>query len=300
MRTFYLLLLSLLAHANKGQELLVLGTAQDAGKPQIACKKACCSEGSVEGKVVSIALLDTIEKRYVLLEIGPDITAQLQMIPAEYPALPHYAGLSHAHIGHYTGLMYFGREACNAQQIPLICGPRMDTFLRENGPWSQLVKLGNIDPKPVSPKGISTNQLPEDWPFKIQVFTVPHRDEFSETLGYLISGPKKKALFIPDIDKWEKWDYRLEEMLVKVDYAFLDATFFDGDELPGRNMSEIPHPFVVETMELLRSLPLAERSTIHFIHLNHSNPLWNENSDAHLATRKSGFLIAKEGQTLKL
>lgn len=294
----YLLLCSLLALGLDAQELLILGTAQDAGKPQIGCEKACCAEGSVEGKVVSIAILDTLSKRYVLLEVSPDVTEQLQMIPPEYPPLPDYAAVSHAHIGHYTGLMYFGREACNAQQIPLICGARMDSFLRTNGPWSQLVKLGNIDPKPVSPEGISANQLPEDWPFEIQVFTVPHRDEFSETLGYLISGPQKKVLFIPDIDKWEKWSYQLEDMLALVDYAFIDATFYDGDELPGRDMNEIPHPFVVETINRLgmRNGP----PQIHFIHLNHSNPLWNKDSKARATLFQMGYWVAQEGQRIKL
>lgn len=293
-----LLLFCLMAFGAKAQELLILGTAQDAGKPQIGCEKACCAVGSVEGKVVSIALLDTLSKRYVLLEVSPDVTAQLQMIPPDYPPLPDYAAVSHAHIGHYTGLMYFGREACNAKGIPLICGARMDGFLRENGPWSQLIKLKNIEPRPIAPEGISANQLPEDWPFEIQVFMVPHRDEFSETLGYLISGPQKKVLFIPDIDKWEKWEFQLEDMLNQVDYAFIDATFYDGDELPGRDMNEIPHPFVVETMARLDGN--TSRAEVHFIHLNHSNPLWNLNSKAAKKVAEKGYKVAVEGQKIKL
>ena len=62
-------------------------------------------------------------------------------------------------------------------------------------------------------------------------FLVPHRDEFSETVGYKIEGTKKTALFIPDIDKWQKWKRNIVEEVKKVDYAFVDATFFDQSEV---------------------------------------------------------------------
>ena len=35
---------------------------------------------------------------------------------------------------------------------------------------------------------------------KVNPFLVPHRDEFSETVGYQIEGPNKTALFIPGIN----------------------------------------------------------------------------------------------------
>eukprot|EP00957_Ditylum_brightwellii_P156501 11911053-Ditylum_brightwellii.AAC.1 len=53
--------------------------------------------------------------------------------------------LTHAHIGHYTGLMYLGREALGAVDVPVYAMPRMRSFLKNNGPWSQLVSLGNIN-----------------------------------------------------------------------------------------------------------------------------------------------------------
>ena len=103
---------------------------------------------------------------------------------------------------------------------------------------------------------------------------VPHRDEFSETVGFFIKGPSKTAFFLPDIDKWGKWDKSLIEILRKVDYAFIDGTFYDSAEINYRDISEIPHPFVIETMNHLSNLSLKERKSF-FIHMNHTNGMLN-------------------------
>jgi pyrroloquinoline quinone biosynthesis protein B len=129
---------------------------------------------------------------------------------------------------------------------------------------------------------------------------VPHRDEFSETVGYQISGPNKTALFIPDINKWEIWDRRIIEEIRAVDYALVDATFFDGNELPGRNIADIPHPFVVESMELFEELAARDKAKVWFIHLNHSNPLLNRESAAFQRVTDQGFNVAREGVRLPL
>ena len=129
---------------------------------------------------------------------------------------------------------------------------------------------------------------------------VPHRDEFSETVGYQIDGPNKTALFIPDIDKWEIWERDILEEIRQVDYAMVDATFFDENELPGRNMSDIPHPFVVESMELFEGLSETDKNKVIFIHLNHSNPLLDRGSAAYQLIVARGFKVAKEGDHLPL
>ena len=130
-------------------------------------------------------------------------------------------------------------------------------------------------------------------------FRVPHRDEFSETVGYTISTPHKNVLFIPDIDKWEKWERSIAEEINKVDLAFLDATFYDGNELPNRNMSEIPHPFVVESMDLFDALPDSEREKVMFIHFNHTNPLLLNTPQKQKVINK-GYRVAEEMLRIKL
>ena len=131
-------------------------------------------------------------------------------------------------------------------------------------------------------------------------FLVPHRDEYSETVGYRIDGPSKSALFIPDIDKWDRWDTDIRDLIRDVDYALLDAAFFADGELPGRDMSKIPHPFAAESMALFDDLSADEKQRVIFIHLNHSNPLLIDGSEAQAEVRRRGFRYATDGMRLEL
>ena len=183
-------------------------------------------------------------------------------------------------------------EVMGAREVPVYAMPRMRTYLAENGPWSQLVNYQNIILQPLA--GDSTITLPGD--FRITPFLVPHRDEYSETVGYRIEGPGKSAIFIPDIDKWERWDRDINEEIQRVDYAFLDATFYANGEIPGRDMSEIPHPFMEESMNRFDQLPTEERKKVYFIHFNHTNPVLREDSEARWLVLERGYGLAEEGQ----
>jgi pyrroloquinoline quinone biosynthesis protein B len=133
---------------------------------------------------------------------------------------------------------------------------------------------------------------------KVTAFLVPHRDEFSETVGYEVTINNKSLIFIPDIDKWEKWDRDIVEIIKQTDYSFLDATFYKNGELK-RDMSEIPHPFVEESMELFSELSEKDKAKLHFIHFNHTNPLLQEVSAAKKEVIEKGFNLAKEGQIIR-
>jgi len=287
-----------------GVSLIVLGTVQDAGSPHIACGKACCSDlfesPNVTRKVVSLGVIDHDNQETFLFDATPDISEQVKLLKnnASWQAaeLPNRIFLTHAHIGHYSGLMYLGKEATNANHIPTYVMPKMKHFLETNGPWSQLVTEKNIDLHPIENEKIlsMTSNL------KIVPLQVPHRDEFSETVGYKIIGPHKSVLFIPDIDKWEKWETSIVSEIAKVDYAFLDATFYDGDEINTRDISQIPHPFVVETIGLFEALSKLEKQKIYFIHFNHTNGLLNDESASYKEVLKKGFHVAQFNQKLKL
>jgi pyrroloquinoline quinone biosynthesis protein B len=283
--------------------LVVLGTIQDAGSPHIACKKACCEnlfkKSNPLRKVVSLGIIDPQNNKSFLFEATPDISSQVKNLKQFLNSdneLPNGIFLSHAHIGHYTGLMYLGKEATNASQVPVYAMPRMKKFLESNGPWSQLVSTNNITLQEIE----NQREIKLTSNVKVIPFTVPHRDEFSETVGYKIIGPNKSVLFIPDIDKWEKWETDISAAITEVDYAFVDATFFDGKELNSRDISQIPHPFVIESMELFKALPSEEKQKIHFIHFNHTNPILNPESDAVKTVLKNGFNIAKINMSISL
>ena len=133
----------------------------------------------------------------------------------------------------------------------------------------------------------------------VQAILVPHRDEYSETVGFKVIGPKKKLLFIPDINKWNLWERDIKSEVKTVDYAFLDGTFFEDGEIPGRNMNEIPHPFIRESMEVFDALKMEDRNKIHFIHFNHTNPLL-QNPKTQKAIEDEGYGIAREMKAYSL
>lgn len=276
----------------------VLGVAQDGGFPQANCQKECCKavfEGKTARQFVScIAVVDPISKQQWLFDATPDFTQQLHLL--NNPASKNLGiFLTHAHIGHYTGIMYLGREAMGANQVKVYTMPKMKNFIEQNGPWSQLVTLRNIDLQPI--KEDSVIVLNER--ISVQAFRVPHRDEFSETVGYKIITPNKSVVFIPDIDKWQKWNRSLAELVKSVDYAFLDGTFYKDGEI-NRPMSEVPHPFVTETMDLLKNLPAAQKTKVHFIHFNHTNPVMNAQSLENKEVKQKGFKVAFQGQKVEL
>ena len=287
----------------QGVELIVLGTVQDVGSPHIACKKDCCrllfEQPDPTRQVTSVGLVDAVSGKQYLFEASPDISRQTKKLHAfsgQERELPDGVFLTHAHIGHYTGLMYFGREATNADQVPVYAMPKMESFLRNNGPWSQLVELANIDVRPL--RADSTIALSPR--VRVTPFRVPHRDEFSETVGYRIDGPEKSILFIPDIDKWERWERSIDTLITTVDYALVDGTFFNGAELNTRDVSQIPHPFVAESIQRFAHLPANERNKVHFIHFNHTNRLLEETSAERAEVLTAGMQVARYGQVFSL
>lgn len=286
-----------------GVFMMVLGNLQDGGSPHAGCKKECCRDffdhPANDRRVVSLGIYDRTSKQTFLFEATPDMPSQMKMLKSfasdSVGEAPGGIFLSHAHIGHYAGLIHLGKEAMDARNVKVYAMPRMKNYLENNGPWSQLVSRKNIvlqelnDGVPVKAGSIEVTPV-----------LVPHRDEFSETVGYRIRGNKKTALFIPDIDKWEKWNKDIVQEISQVDYAFLDATFYDATELPGRKMEEIPHPFVVESMAKFDTLPARERSKIYFIHLNHTNPAILPDSPASQEIQRRGYQVARFGDILEL
>lgn len=299
--TLFLFLVSTAFVQAQSPFLQVLGVAQDGGYPHIGCEKSCCApawlDPTLKQPVVSLALTNPSTKQWWLFEATPDMKDQLhdfqKRTGGEYPYLPAGIFITHAHIGHYTGLMQLGREALGSKQIPVYVLERMGQFLKEHGPWSQLVSLNNITlitMKADQPVTLTTG-------IQVTAFTVPHRDEFSETAGFKIFTPAKKYLFIPDIDKWEKWSVAVEAAVAETDVALLDATFYSASELPNRAMSEIPHPLVEETMNRFDGKATLKQR-IWFIHFNHTNPLlWD--AAVRASVQKKGFQIAESGMIFK-
>lgn len=281
---------------NSTYSLKILGVVQDGGLPHLGSNKLCCENIEQKRYVTSIMLVNNENNKSYLFDASPDINEQLNFMGDRIKKDLKGVFLTHAHIGHYTGLMYFGREALNSKLINVYAMPRMKKFLEQNGPWSQLVSLENISINEIN----SNSKISVDPNITIQPIEVPHRAEFSETVGYKIYGPNKTVLFIPDIDKWYLWEKSIIDEIKQVDYALIDATFYDSEEVNYRDLSEIPHPFVVESMELFDSISDEEKKKIFFIHLNHTNPLLDKDSDQYKFVKDKGYNVAEEGMKLKL
>lgn len=272
---------------------LVLGIAQDGGYPQAGCNRFDCAEAwhslDKRHRVASLAIIDPQSNQRWILDATPDFPSQLRTldeIAQRGTALLDGVLLTHAHIGHYLGLVHLGREVLGAKSIRVYAMPRMREFLERNGPWEQLVKLQNITLVTLTDgQEIALNER-----IRVTPLRVPHRDEYSETVGFLVRGPSRTILWLPDIDKWEKWETKLEDVLARVDVAYLDGTFYEASELPGRDLSEIPHPLISETESRLANSPL--RARVRYIHLNQSNRLLRET--------QPGIRVSRDGEREEL
>ena len=293
MKTLYFLLIIGTVHMTEAKTLVVLGTLQDGGSPHMGCMKSCCASEKPNDYVVSLGVID--ESKHLIFDASPDIVSQTNYLQLISPAKELEIFLTHAHMGHYVGLIHLGRESANTKNTPVYAMPRMAQFLQNSGPWSQLIDLENISIKPLQNK-TPVSVTPR---LSITPLIVPHRDEFSETVGYLIAGQSKRALYIPDIDKWDLWETDINRLLTQVDYAFLDATFFKDGEIP-RPMSDVPHPYVEESIIRFKSLAVEEKSKIYFIHLNHTNPARDENFEDRRAIENKGYHFATFGMRFSL
>lgn len=309
------------ANQATGPRLRILGTVQDGGLPHAGCWCSHCraARGSPAHArfVSSLALI--LPRRFdrpeiFLFDATPDIRPQLDLLHDLRPDSSRTLDrrpvdgvfLTHAHIGHYLGLAFFGYEAIHTTKLPVYCTRRMAEFLRTNGPWSQLVRIGNVqllDLEHGKPVQLSTVAAGE---FRVAItpLQVPHRDEYSDTVGFIIrrehheqgeSGPT--VLFVPDTEPWHRWNPSLMEVIEQhhVTLAILDGTFYSADELPDRDATKIGHPLMIDTMDLLEPLVRAGRLKVYFTHLNHSNPALDPSSGAMKEIIRRGFKVAREG-----
>lgn len=291
-----------------GPKIVVLGTVQDGGLPHAGCRCVRCRAArdlpDRRRHVSSLAVVDPAGDRTWLIDATPDLREQLERVRELRGGAPDGIDrspvdgvlLTHAHIGHYTGLAFFGFEALHTQGLPVYCTQRMADYLRANGPWSQLVELGNIDLRIIRP-GERFDLSPE---LRVTPLAVPHREEFSDTVGFIVSGPRATLLYIPDTDPWAAWDPPIEQLLGGVDVALLDGTFYSGRELPGRDLTRIGHPLIVDSMDRLEPLMRGGRLRVLFTHLNHSNPALDPADEAWAEIDRRGFGILAEGAEIPL
>lgn len=284
-------------------KLIVLGNAQDAGFPQATCYNKCCVDAwkNQESKrfATSIAIVDLNQNQWYLIDATPDIKEQLHLVHEKFGSklnlIPDKIFLTHGHIGHYTGLIQFSQEAIASKNLEVFAMPKMNKFLNDNVPFNLLIKNKNIFIKNLeNEKTINVKEQ-----INITPILVPHRDEYTETVCFKIETKNKKVLFIPDIDAWNLWNKDILTEIKNVDFAFLDGSFYNNKELPNTDMSKIPHPTICDSFELFKNLTETDKKKIHFIHFNHTNPVFR-NTKERKNVLEMGFNLAEQGAIFNL
>jgi len=291
-----------------GPVVRVLGTVQDGGLPHAACYCDRCERArrdpSRRRLIASLGVVVPDSGLRFLIDATPDVRPQLDALREAGPAAGERTGrrpvdgvlLTHAHIGHYLGLAFFGFEAAHTDGVPVFCSAPFAGFLRDNAPWDQLVRLQNIVPREIV-EGEPLRLHPE---LSVDVLRVPHRDEYADTVGFVLRGPRRSLFYVPDTDGWDRWDPPLTEQLAGIDVAILDGTFYSAGELPGRDVASIGHPLIAASMDLLEPLVRSGKLEVYFTHLNHSNPALDDEGEAIRSIRERGFRVAREGQEFPL
>jgi pyrroloquinoline quinone biosynthesis protein B len=284
---------------------IVLGTAQDGGLPQATCRCERCERArrdpSFRRRVTCLGIVDRAERKAFLVDATPDFREQVEALQAELPEREWGRNpvdgilLTHAHVGHYVGLVALGRETMGSREVPVWATPRMCDFLSRNAPFELLVRLQNVLLHPVEPE----REIALTPRLRAVAHRVPHRDEYTDTVAWEIVGPSRRLLHLPDVDRLEAWP-DLDATLARVDVALVDGTFFSDDELPGRDLGEIPHPRMRESAPLLRERLAGREIDLRYVHLNHSNPAAAPGSPAAREVQRSGCRVAADGDRIGL
>ncbi len=271
--------------------ILLLGSGQDGGSPQMAKRR-----GVGLDRTASSAAVVSAAGSVVLLDASPDIRAQSRRLLSWYgypPGRSRFVDavvISHAHMGHYAGLLHFGKEVANTSGIPLIATPSVLRFLNANQPWEALTENGNLLPTPFD--GV----VRIDETLSLVPIVVPHRAEYTDTVAIsVLRDGEPWFLYLPDIDGWEEWP-EADEVIASHDLCLLDATFATSEEVSHRDISVIKHPLVLDTISRFEYLTTS--TNIILGHMNHTNPLADPTSDIARFATEAGFTIASDGLSL--
>ncbi len=274
-------------------QIIILGSGQDAGIPHTGCYCDICSKARKDVKYrrlgPSIAILDEKEGFCYLIDASPDFKYQLDMIREQVNKIKRKGRipisgilLTHAHLGHCSGLWHLGKEAVEEKNLPVFCTSKMEQFLQSNYPFSLLVQRNNIELREITPD----EEFELDG-FKCVPIQVPHRNEAVDCVGYLIKS-NKRTIYLPDVDYWTD---RVIDEIKTSDIAIIDGTFYSKDEIS--RFDDVPHPPIEDTIELLRDVD----TEIYFTHINHTNAINKDGMEREYIESK-GFKIAYDGMIM--
>ncbi len=284
----------------------LLGIAQDGGVPQAGCTKTCCMD-AVGGRrrtryPVSLGVTTEVGSKH-LMDVSRSLPDHLINWGKEENDIGRIDSiwLSHAHVGHYDGLFQFGREVMGTSSIPCHLSKSMHEFCMSTPSLASLFDEGHLIAEVFD--GDAAIEISEH--VAISPIKVPHRDEFSDTHGFVIKGPKRRLLYLTDHDSWDETlgfheadDIRSWLRSMHIDIALVDGTFWSEEELGGK-ATEIGHPTVQDTLERLGERR-HDDPRIVFIHLNHTNPLLEDAGSEQAKVRSMGWEVGRRTMSFEL
>lgn len=255
----------------------ILGSGQDEGIPRLDCNCPQCKKG-IFRYGPSVLLMPKNGNRKILIDVPPDIKRMVGLNPIDS------IFLTHAHIGHYGGLFFLGKEAYNADEKPVYCSEKMKEWLGSgNKAYRHLIERNNIQLIPFKPGEKFELDSLGCKPIKVN-----HRNEDADTVSLMFVENGNKFYYMPDLDHWTK---KTEGLVIESDVALIDGTFFSSEEI---DREDVPHPFVKETMERFEG----SGTEIYFTHLNHTNPVADKETKEYKKVIEEGFGVAEDGLSL--
>ena len=274
--------------------VMILGIAQDGGVPHPGCYCDTCQfhwDNQIILSPTSLAIFD--EKQLHLIDVTRNLDRQLRKVGDRKVT---DIWLTHGHIGHVDGIGLFGKEVMNVKNVKLHASKSMIELIQDSPKWNKLIEDDILIPTQFNSN--QSTKVSEN--LEITPIQVPHRDELTDTHAFMIKGPEKSVLYLPDHDSWEETLGLVRQDSVTewfdslgVGTVFLDGTFWSKNELSRQN--EVPHPPVVDSLERLGNLS-GKDLEVFFIHLNHTNPLLIPKSNEIKLLLDSGGRIPIEGQ----
>lgn len=260
---------------------------------------------------------------WLLLNASPDIRQQINETPELHPdpAGPLRASpikavvVTNADVDHITGLISL-REG---QPFTVYTSDRVLATLNANSIFDVLAhdkvdrRAFDLDkPTPITGGGV-------DLKLTVEAFAVPGKvalflekgsstDNFGsregDTIGLKVTDAETKRSFFY-VPGCAEIDAPLADRLRDADLIFFDSTLFTDDEMvsqglsakTGHRMGHISISGPEGSIEMLRPLNIKRRI---FIHINNSNPILDENSQARKVVDTAGWEVGFDGMEVRL
>ena len=305
-------------------KIRVLGAAAGGGFPQWNCNCRNCAgvrSGMVRARArsqSSIAVRGRDPAGWALVNVSPDITAQLQANPAFQPgrSLRDCAitgiVLVDGQVDHTTGL-YMLRES--TRPWPIWCTDSTYADLTRGNPiLNVLGHFCGVDRRRIDLEGnvfeidgvsgVQWRALPV--PGKPAPYS-PNRDSPvpGDNLALVITDKEtgRTAVYAPGLGAM---DDRVWRQMQSAACVMVDGTFWTDDEMirlgaskkHARDIGHLPQSGAGGMLEWLDQLPAGTRKVL--IHVNNTNPILDEDSQQAAEAARRGVEVAWDGMEIEL